>query len=1213
MTMDISRYSEAQKYDFLQQLVKDAQTHFGNAANRQFDFATDSGHINLIALRGFKQGKPCPSSNQEFDDTLFVVRQIDGVKEVSEFKLSTEFGNVGTGLLLPGQHSYYLNYHKKEEPHQSLATSATYPRGKQYRALNPHGSGVSILRDTNRDFAKSANEQLERSLTHNIHYGGENSNPQSWSKGCQVIQGWNNYKHFIELVESDTSIFGTASNELSTKNTKGDGTRPVIYTLLHTELPAQQALITQADKSSKAIWMAPLRQQNIQQLFRHHLAGQFGHYLIGANRHWHGGIHFTRRKPVQAIADGEILAYRLATANNHHFYQRNGQSRSNTYANSFVLIKHQLPLPNNQHWQYYSLYMHLQPANAYQTQANNPLPPFLLTQANASKKAVIDTQEDQAKGLNLRDIKTGQVKMIAPLGSRVALDNTQYNAQEAIAFKRKQQNNAHYRTVKFTDHNGDQHHGLYALLDASRATPVAEQFVITTQEDTAKGQQASALKGLNLRSQQNYHHDSIVKVIAKGTEIEVMLVGSQWAKVTRIDGDTLEQDAYISYVNKVILQDTAVASNLTDKVICPQTPLKVAAGDLLGYPSDNLLQHNCLHFEIFSDDSIKQLFNASFAKPLQNLYHIKPSDTLYKRVLQAVPEPTACLPQFARVEITPPESGKAYARITLHDYAAVVKRTDLNTYDTTSHSYQGIGNNSELYPFFNGQDVSNAPLKFIGYSSQGDKIVPGSRQAAFRIVTIKPAESHPRTFWIENDKLNNDTLVTLPNKGQFLNLGLPRLHSQDPEQYCFEQTSEVTLTQPAYVTIATSEIYTDANHSKWLKCALPTKGTQTWLAPLQQVIGSEQSLTQVWLAADSLSTTSSLNLPGFELVEQQQDLPYLDFDNLPSQGPFKALLDTFDQSQDQVINQQELHQAMANPMHAEKLSRLIAKHPTEWHYSEQKWQHLKALIADENHLTQAKKQIQTLSWWDQLPPETLPNAEAVYHIHPLAFLTMLSLVPSFDTIDPARFLHHYQQEFGSVNEISVSNINSLVAAINDYYATKQKTPNRYHLAYMLATGRKEAYHFPTMAYFSQRPEVGQTSYFNKYDPVLGASESLRQRATRNGNTQQGDGYKYRGRGMVHLTWRNNYQSASDALGVDFVNQPDKAGHHSHAVAIMVWGMEQGKFTGKKLADYINANKVDYTNARRIINGTNCASEIAADAKKFESILAESSLATKEWT
>ncbi|MDR8241307.1 hypothetical protein FPK82_23910, partial [Acinetobacter baumannii] len=106
-------------------------------------------------------------------------------------------------------------------------------------------------------------------------------------------------------------------------------------------------------------------------------------------------------------------------------------------------------------------------------------------------------------------------------------------------------------------------------------------------------------------------------------------------------------------------------------------------------------------------------------------------------------------------------------------------------------------------------------------------------------------------------------------------------------------------------------------------------------------------------------------------------------------------------------------------------------------------------------------------------------------------------------------------------------------------------------------------------YFSEQPEVGGVSYFDKYDPILAVTQVLKNRAIANGNMQQGDGYKYRGRGCVHLTWKNNYQKAKDKFGVDFVNQPELAADFKHAVPIMIWGMEEGIFTGKKLSTYMN--------------------------------------------
>ena len=41
-----------------------------------------------------------------------------------------------------------------------------------------------------------------------------------------------------------------------------------------------------------------------------------------------------------------------------------------------------------------------------------------------------------------------------------------------------------------------------------------------------------------------------------------------------------------------------------------------------------------------------------------------------------------------------------------------------------------------------------------------------------------------------------------------------------------------------------------------------------------------------------------------------------------------------------------------------------------------------------------------------------------------------------------------------------------------------------------------------------------------------------------GNTQPGDGVKFKGRGLIQLTGRANYQKASDYFNEDFIDHPE---------------------------------------------------------------------------
>jgi predicted chitinase len=103
-------------------------------------------------------------------------------------------------------------------------------------------------------------------------------------------------------------------------------------------------------------------------------------------------------------------------------------------------------------------------------------------------------------------------------------------------------------------------------------------------------------------------------------------------------------------------------------------------------------------------------------------------------------------------------------------------------------------------------------------------------------------------------------------------------------------------------------------------------------------------------------------------------------------------------------------------------------------------------------------------------------------------------------------------------------------------------------------------------------------------------------------------YPWYGRGFVQITWEKNYQAADDALGLNgaLIADLDLALKPDIAARILVWGMEHGAFSGKGLKDYLplsgRAGFDAYTQARRIINGTDKNTVIAKEAMAFEAAL-----------
>jgi len=186
-----------------------------------------------------------------------------------------------------------------------------------------------------------------------------------------------------------------------------------------------------------------------------------------------------------------------------------------------------------------------------------------------------------------------------------------------------------------------------------------------------------------------------------------------------------------------------------------------------------------------------------------------------------------------------------------------------------------------------------------------------------------------------------------------------------------------------------------------------------------------------------------------------------------------------------------------------------------------------------------------------------------------------------------KFFDSYRAKYGSLDQSQVNGLESLLTGIEQDPAVSDVR----WAAYMLATVKHEC--------------------ANRYQPLeeFGKGKGRKYGVPVKVVGSDGKTYNnvYYGRGYVQLTWDFNYKNLGVALGMgdQLLCHPELALDPTDAYKIMSYGMRNGTFTGKKLANTISGNVCDYTNSRKIINGLDKAALIAGYATALEKMLRDS--------
>ena len=147
--------------------------------------------------------------------------------------------------------------------------------------------------------------------------------------------------------------------------------------------------------------------------------------------------------------------------------------------------------------------------------------------------------------------------------------------------------------------------------------------------------------------------------------------------------------------------------------------------------------------------------------------------------------------------------------------------------------------------------------------------------------------------------------------------------------------------------------------------------------------------------------------------------------------------------------------------------------------------------------------------------QILPNAGQVAGVFIPVLNTAMSRYQIIGTKRIAAFIAQVGHESGQLTRLA-ENLNYSVDAL------RRNWPSRFDVELASAVARKPE-------------QIANIAYGNRM-----------------GNTAPGDGWKYRGRGLIQITGKNNYRACGEALGLDLIAQPELLERPQHACMSAAW-------------------------------------------------------------
>lgn len=262
-----------------------------------------------------------------------------------------------------------------------------------------------------------------------------------------------------------------------------------------------------------------------------------------------------------------------------------------------------------------------------------------------------------------------------------------------------------------------------------------------------------------------------------------------------------------------------------------------------------------------------------------------------------------------------------------------------------------------------------------------------------------------------------------------------------------------------------------------------------------------------------------------------------------NQYNYQRLLAKIDSNNDGTYSIDEYLQALNNVSYRDRLQRIIAKHPSEWYYGKDDpmWTTYLDTLTGEHAKWKVYLEtfIEKMMWMKQVPG----MGPALWHMHPIVFISQLDVISdekiTFEMVLAANlgldaeqckkvlpYLNKYANNYGMSNKKEIAHFLSQIGHESGFKITEE------NLNYS-AKGMRKTFgcvkgpkHYNAQ---SDDCDLGRlrdklwtkaTDYAHKPEKLANYVYAGRMN---NGDEDSGDGYKFRGRGMIQLTGKDGYK------------------------------------------------------------------------------------------